>query len=121
MAARDPWDLDWTQVIYGEHARSVPAWWWVQNQGSDRQRRPVVAIVGASTWNEVAPHPARYDSARSHLLMVGELILRPRLIVATDARRGDGWHSLGMDPFTVGELDGREGGGEVLLGEWPPA
>jgi hypothetical protein len=107
--------MDLTRTMFGVHARSVPAWWWVQDQGFDGG--PIVTIAGGSRMAGLAAeHPARYGSARSHLLMVGELILRPQLIVATDARRGSGLPGLVMRPWEVGRLSGDDRQGEVLLG-----
>jgi hypothetical protein len=100
---------DYTSALYGEHALHVPAWLYVQNQGPD-----IVSFVGASRIEGVgAGHPLRYGSERTHQLIIGEMIIRPRLALGTDALRGEGLGQLVTHPA---------GGPEQLtasgVGEW---
>lgn len=102
-------DFDYTRIMFGQHAIDVPAWLYVQNQGPD-----TVAFVGASRIEGIgAAHPLRYGSGRTHQLIIGEMIIRPRLALGTDALRGQGLGQLvthpagGTDRLT---LDG--------IGEW---
>jgi hypothetical protein len=61
-------DIDYTRIMFGEHARQVPAWCYVQDQGSG-----VVSFVGSSRAD--SPHPLRFGSSRTHQFVVGELML----------------------------------------------
>lgn len=85
--------MDYTQALYGQHARHVPAWMYVQDGGTG-----IVSFVGASKVNVeqhlAGVHPLRYGSTRTHQLIVGEIIVRPHLVVATDDLRGMGLAGL---------------------------
>lgn len=89
-------DLDMTAVLCGEHARHAPAWMYVQDAGPG-----VVSFVGASRVQGGQPHPLRYGSPRTHLFVVGELVVRPRLVVATDTLRGMGLAMLATHDHDV--------------------
>jgi hypothetical protein len=69
-------------ALYGPDARHVPAWMYVQDQGGG-----TVALVGASRTPDEA-HPLRYGSQRTHQLIVGEVIVRPHYVIASDALIG---------------------------------
>lgn len=90
--------VDLARVMYGERARHVPAWMYVQHAGDG-----TVSFVGGSQVDTVA-HPLRYGSERTHQLIAGEIIVRPHLIVATDALRGRGLGGLATDVPTPGEM-----------------
>jgi hypothetical protein len=87
--------IDYTRVAFGQHARRVPAWLYIQDAGDG-----VVSFCGGSSNNGTArpatsvPHPLRYGSERTHQLIVGELIVRPQLVVASDAFQGYGLAGL---------------------------
>lgn len=80
--------MDYTKIMFGENARHVPAWMYVQDAGEGR-----VSFVGASRVVDLA-HPLRYDSERTHQLIVGELVVRPHQVFATDALQGEGLANL---------------------------
>jgi hypothetical protein len=108
--------VDMARVLYGENARRVPAWMYVQDNGPGG-----VTFVGASnvtgthrTEPAAGPHPLRYGSERTHQLIVGEIIVRPHLVIATDTLRGMGLTSLAvMNSHDIAEML-REG--ERLIG-----
>jgi hypothetical protein len=81
-------EMDYARVLYGQNARHVPAWLYVQDAGDG-----LVSFVGASRVDDAA-HPLRYGSDRTHQLIVGEVIVRPHLVVATDALKGTGLAGL---------------------------
>lgn len=81
-------DADMARVMFGDNARHVPGWMYVQDQGDG-----TVSFVGSSRVKD-APHPLRYGSDRTHQFFVGELIVRPHLVIATDALRGTGLAGL---------------------------
>jgi hypothetical protein len=88
------------RALLGERARHVPAWLYVQDQGAG-----LVAFVGASRNPlAAAAHPLRYGSERTHQLIVGELVVRPHRVIATDLLRGHGLASLVGQPYDVGDL-----------------
>lgn len=98
------------RALYGQHATKVPAWCWVQHQGDD-----CVSFVGASSYQ--TPHPMRYGSDRTHQLILGEIIVRPSLIIATDAVRGHGLDGLAVGSWSRLRYDGLIAEGELLLGD----
>lgn len=82
--------MDYAKVLFGENAVHVPAWMWVQPAGDG-----LVSFAGASRIPDLgAAHPLRYGSERVHQLIVGEVVVRPHLIVATDVHRGSGLAAL---------------------------
>lgn len=85
-------DMDQTDAqlkyLLGQHANRVPAWMYVQSAGDG-----LVSFAGASRVSDLA-HPLRYGSDRSHQLIVGEAVIRPHFVIATDALRGEGLGGL---------------------------
>jgi hypothetical protein len=83
---------DMTRVMYGPDARHVPAWLYVQDQGPG-----MVSFVGAS-MTRGQDNPLTYDSGHhvrgvyeprwTHHFIVGEIIVRPHLVIGTNALRG---------------------------------
>lgn len=102
--------VDMARIMYGQHARHVPAWMYVQNQGQS-QGDGTVAMVGASRVR--GPHPLCYGSRRAHQFIVGEVIVRPHLVIATDALQGMGASALLTEYRPFAEL---LSAGEVLVG-----
>lgn len=96
---------DAAQIMFGTNAVHIPAWLYVQDQGGG-----VVSFVGSSRTD--GPHPLRYGSSRAHQFIVGEVIVRPHLVVATDALRGEGLSGLAKASH---DLDVMRSNGEVLL------
>ena len=76
------------RAMYGQHAKHVPCWMIAQDQGEG-----VTLFVGASRSLDL-----RFGSARTHVLMLGEMIARPHLVLASDAFRGAGIASLARGP-----------------------
>jgi hypothetical protein len=79
------------RMLYGQDARHVPAWLYVQNQGSG-----LVSFVGASAAKDSSGvHPLRYQHPDyEHVFVVGEIIVRPHLAIATNALAGSGLGGL---------------------------
>lgn len=102
--------VDYARVIYGDDARHVPAWFYVQDQGAG-----VVAFVGASVLPADLAHPLRYGSDRTHQIIVGEIIVRPHTVVATDELRGAGLGALATGAFD-GDIGGISARGDVIIG-----
>lgn len=94
------------QTLFGVHARHVPCWMYVQDQGDG-----LVSFVGASHMGSDA-HPLRYGSDRVHQFIVGETIVRPHMVLATDALIGSGLAGLATSGH---DIDAMLGKGEYLL------
>lgn len=89
--------LDMAKVMFGEGARRVGRMhMWVQ--GADRETG--VSFVGASRVGL----PLRFGSDRTHQLVIGELIVIPRAVIATDVMQGHGLTGLLTDIPTGSEL-----------------
>lgn len=90
--------VDFTRVVFGQHAVHVPAWMVVQDEGHG-----AVSFVGASRFDPkpgYPTHPLRFESDRTHQLVIGEVIVRPHRVTASDKRQGSGLSGLATDPFT---------------------
>jgi len=90
---------DMARVMYGQNARHVPAWMYVQRHSAE-----TVGLVGASRDPQGAVHPLLYGSDRQHALIVGEIIVRPHLVITTDALRGAGAGSLYLGNHDFGAM-----------------
>lgn len=88
---------DTARLMFGEDARHVAAWMYVQHQGDG-----TVSFVGSSRVDRA--HPLRYGSDRSHQFIVGEMVIRPHLVVATDALRGYGLSALATNDHNFAEM-----------------
>jgi hypothetical protein len=92
------------RIMHGENARHIPMWMYVQDAGHG-----IVSFVGASRTGQDV-HPARYGSQRTHQFILGELVIRPHLVIATDTLQGMGLAGLATnhhdlrDMMTDGEL-----------------
>jgi hypothetical protein len=97
-----------TKIMFGENARHVPMWMYVQDQGTQDGQR-YVSFVGASKVG-ADTHPLRYGSERVHQFVLGEIIVRPHLVIATDTLQGMGLAGLATNGhdlrrmLTQGEL-----------------
>lgn len=104
---------EFTTALFGTRARRASVTLYVQ-EAEDGS----VAIVGGSRrqvgQSADLPHPLRYGSARTHQLIVGEIIVRPtRLLITTDELRGYGLAGLITSPRMPADLV-RPGRGELL-------
>ena len=82
---------------YGEHAIHIPMWLVAQDQGD------VTSFVGATRDPRL-----RYGSDRCHQLILGEMIVRPHLVIGSDAHKGAGLtgliHSLDIREWVDGDI-----------------
>lgn len=100
--------VDYSKVLFGQHAVHVPAWLWVQHQGTE-DGATFVSFVGASKVQGL--NPLRFGSDRTHQLLVGEIVVRPHRVAHTDAYRGHGLAGLFSEgPFPLADLMGRGDG-----------
>jgi hypothetical protein len=110
----DPYGgTDMARVMYGQNARHVPAWMYVQRHSAE-----TAGLIGASRVPQGTAHPLLYGSARQHAFIVGEVIVRPHLVITTDALAGTGAGSLylGDHDFRAMLADGELAvGSEVTL------
>jgi hypothetical protein len=92
-------NVDYTKVMFGQHAVHVPAWLVVQDGGEG-----LVSFIGGSKVGvesfAAGLHPLRFGSAKTHQLVIGEIIVRPHRVTTSDDRRGSGLAGLATDPFT---------------------
>lgn len=102
-------DVDMTRVIWGEHARHVPAWMVVQDGGDT-----TVALAGSS-MTPGGPNPLRYGSRQPHQLVVGEIIVRPHVVIETEALRGYGFGQFLTSMPPLNELI-EDGQGRLIIG-----
>lgn len=78
----------YTRAMFGAYAVHVPMWMKVQNQGKDGG----VLFVGASRSVDL-----RYKNDRCHQLIIGEIIVRPHVVIGSDAFIGSGISHLARE------------------------
>lgn len=101
--------IDMTKVMFGQHAVHIPMWMVIQNQRDDG-----VAIAGASR----SPAPM-FGSDKIHVMVLGEIVIRPHLVLASNEFAGRGIGGFWTDMVTPedwvkhGEviIDNMQGGG----------
>lgn len=92
---------DMARVMYGQNARHVPAFLYVQDQGPG-----VVSLIGGS-MTRGQDHPLTYGGGHwdhgqhrpgywPHHLIVGEIIVRPHVVIGTNALQGMGMAGLAL-------------------------
>jgi hypothetical protein len=82
---------------------------YIQDQGDG-----IVTFVGSSRVGD--PHPLRYGSRRTHQFVVGEAIIRPHLVIATDTLIGEGISNLLIGGH---DIDSMLSDGEIIIGRHP--
>ena len=117
-------------ALLGSGAIRVPAWCYVQDQGRDPQRGPIVSFVGASAfagpdgdhplvfghghyesngWGREIEDPRRF----AHYLLNGEIIFRPGVVIGTNALKGNGLGNLMLGHESI---SGMLADGELIRG-----
>ncbi len=82
--------IDMAKVVMGQNAFQVAFNMIVQTYDDG---------TAAGVFQTRHGEPLRAGSKRSHVLMLGDMIYRPRVIIASDAFRGSGIKGLLMDGF----------------------
>jgi hypothetical protein len=112
---------DMARIMYGRDARHVPAFCYVQDQGPG-----LVSFIGSS-MTPGRDHPLRYGAPhfsgsnhhdpgyRGHHLIVGELIVRPHVVIATSIGVGYALSQFLTDPPGIEEMI-TGGRGELVVG-----
>jgi hypothetical protein len=89
------------RLLLGKDARQGTGWAYIQDQGPG-----IVSFVGSAKVGKNERHPFRYGTPNydgskngpegyySHHFMVGEVLIRPHLLVATNALQGQGLAGL---------------------------
>lgn len=95
-------------ALLGQNTRRSGAWLYVQDAGDG-----TVSFVGGARTPE-GPHPFRYGSCRTHQFVAGEMLLRPQLVIATDALTGTGLSGLAANGHDFNEM---LSDGEVVFGQ----
>lgn len=96
------------RILFGDNARHVPAWMYIQDQGDG-----TVTFAGSSRL-ACTRHPLRYGSDRTHQFMVGEIVVRPHMLLGTDALRGQGLaHLVGSGH----DIEGMLVDGELIIND----
>lgn len=96
------------RILFGDNARHVPAWMYIQDQGDG-----TVTFAGASRLPGTR-HSLRYGSDRTHQFMVGEIVVRPHMLLGTDALRGQGLAHLVRAGHNIDEM---LAAGELIIGD----
>lgn len=73
------------KAMFGQSAIKIPTHFFVQNQGDG-----VVIFAGAARTKDKSQHPLRYGGSLTHQMVVGEIIVRPHIVVESDKFKGSG-------------------------------
>lgn len=96
--------MDMAKVMMGQNAFHIAMNLIIQTYGND---------TAAGVFQTKQGKPLYAGSERSHILMLGDMIYRPRVIVASDAFQGTGIGGLFTSGFT--EMDKWIETGDLIL------
>jgi len=82
--------MDDIKMMFGENARHIPMWMKTQNISDGG-----IMFVGASRY------PQPYPTTHSHTLIIGEIIIRPHLVIGSSHCIGHGLNGLATEMDTV--------------------
>lgn len=83
--------LDMTKVMFGQNAFHIPVNIISQDVGEGEK------VAGVFQTSHGLP--LRFNSQRTHVLALGDMMFRPRLVIASDHWRGMGISGLYKDGF----------------------
>jgi hypothetical protein len=95
------------RVLLGDQARQGTGWLYVQDAGSG-----MVSFVGSAREKVYTPrqrHELAYGSDRTHQFVLGQVIIRPSLVIGTDALRGTGLAGLATGAHNLKGMLGDQG------------
>jgi len=112
--------VDMTRVMYGENARHAPAWMYVRDGGqgivsfvgSSRVRGDNPLTYGSGHWSRQREGDPSYFPLR---FMVGEIIVRPHILIGT---RSTEYTGMGLGGLATCDHDMNEmlAHGRLILG-----
>ncbi len=82
-----------TKAMFGQHAIHIPVNIIVQDMSSQGDGN-ITAVLQSS-----AGRPLMFGGKMTHQLIMGDMVLRPHLVVESDAFRGHGLSGLARDGF----------------------
>lgn len=80
------------KMLFGDQAVRTGFNMIVQDAGDGR-----ILVVGQSSGN--GSHPLQFGSKRTHVLAMGDMVFRPRLVFGSDEFRGVGLNGLAKRAF----------------------
>lgn len=83
--------MDMTKFMFGQNAVHMPAWMVLQNSGV------ATTFIGSTKQLPV------FEASRTHTLFLGEMILRPHIVVTSNEYIGKGIANFLLDPGTEAE------------------
>lgn len=92
-----------TREMYGRHSIHIPLNLIVQKMDGDK----VIGVFQTS-----AGLPLLFGSKMTHQLVMGDMVLRPHLVMQSNAFRGDGFSGLARDGFM--DIERWQQGGVLL-------
>jgi len=86
--------LDSTKIMFGENAIHVPLNIVIQGAGESGDRQ-IVSVIGQSAA-QAKVHPILFGGTMTHQLILGDCIIRPRLVIETNDFIGRGLNGLAL-------------------------
>lgn len=83
----------YVRAMFGENAVQVGFNYIVQEANDGR-----VLVIAQST-SPVAKHPLMFGSQRTHVMALGDMVFRPRLVMGSDKLRGRGLTGIATSGF----------------------
>jgi hypothetical protein len=92
--------VDYTKVMFGENAVHCGFNMIVQDAGDGKI---IVVAQSTSPQRGQKQHPLQFGSKRTHVLCMGDIVVRPHMVFGSDAFRGAGLNNLIRNAFTSPE------------------
>ena len=90
--------VDYNKVMFGENAVHCGFNMIVQDTGDGK-----IIVVAQSTSPRKGQHPLQFGSKRTHVMCMGDIVVRPHMVFGSDAFRGVGLSNLIRNAFTSPE------------------
>lgn len=83
-------DVDYTKVMFGENAVHCGFNMIVQDAGDGK----IIVVAQSTSPRKGKQHPLQFGSKRTHVLCMGDIVVRPHMVFGSDAFRGSGLSHL---------------------------
>lgn len=88
--------VDYTKVMFGENAVHCGFNMIVQDAGDGK----IIVIAQSTSPIKGHQHPLQFGSKRTHVMCMGDIVVRPHMVFGSDAFRGAGLNNLIRTAFT---------------------
>lgn len=108
MGADNLFGVDMAKVMFGQHAFHIPMNLIVQDCGD--------GVTAAGVFQTKSGAPLFAGSKKTHVLLLGDMVFRPRIILASNNLQGMGISHIFTDGFVTDVWDGAD---RILVPDLP--